>query len=143
MTTYELLVIVHSWLRWAVLLAAILALVRRDDASGRWFVIGMDVQVLIGLVLYLFLSPYTMSAWSNMAEAMGNSVTRFFAVEHLFGMLVATALAHVGRVKIRKATDPARRSRLTLIFYGLALVIMLLSIPWPMMPAGRPLFRPF
>ena len=55
------------------------------------------------------------------------------------GMFVAIALAHIGQSKIRKATDEGRRHRLAAVFFTLALIIILLSIPWPGMPAGRPL----
>ena len=151
---YAPLVILHSWLRWVVLLAALVALVRAvggrinhrpwqpaDNAAGRWFVIGLDLQVLIGLLLYLFLSPYTMSAWNNMAETMRDPLLRFMAIEHPAGMIVGVALAHIGRVRIRKTADPARKHLAALIFFGLALVIIAGSIPWPFMAAGRPLFR--
>jgi hypothetical protein len=36
-----------------------------------------------------------------------------------------------------------RRHKLAAIFFGLALVAILATIPWPGMPAGRPLFRGF
>lgn len=153
---YVALVILHSWLRWAVLIAGLLALGRAvaglanrrqwqpaDDAAGRWFVISIDVQVLLGLLLYLFFSPYTMSAWGNMAEAMRNPLVRFMAVEHLVGMVVATALAHIGRARARKSADARRRHMQAAIFFGLALLIILISIPWPFTSAGRPLYRGF
>ena len=151
---YEALITIHSWLRWVVLVAAALALVRAlagrfgrrpwtaaDDNAGRWFVIALDVQVLVGLLLYLFFSSYTMAAWRNMAGAMGDAVVRFWAVEHLVGMIAATAFVHVGRVRVRKASDPARKHFLAAIFFGLALVIMLISIPWPFSTVERPAFR--
>lgn len=56
-------------------------------------------------------------------------------------MLAALVLAHVGRVRIRKAGDPRRKRRLALIFFGLALVAIVASLPWPGMATGRPLFR--
>jgi hypothetical protein len=71
------------------------------------------------------------------------SALRFWVVEHLVGMLIAVALAHVGAVKIRKATGDARRHRVALIFFSLSLLAIFASIPWPGMPAGRPLFRIF
>ena len=151
---YESLVILHSWLRWLVLVMALVAVGRAvrgkaagtpwssgDDAAGKWFVGSLDVQLLVGLALYLFLSPYTMSAWSNMGEAMRNPVQRFMAIEHLVGMIIAIALAHIGRARTRRATDPARRHKLALIFFGLALVVILASIPWPFSSAGRPFIR--
>jgi hypothetical protein len=56
-------------------------------------------------------------------------------------MFAGIALAHVGRVLARKATnDGAKRSRL-LICFGLATALILLGMPWPGRPGGRPLFR--
>lgn len=140
---YELVLLVHSWLRWAVLAAGLAAAFggrSRDDAGGKWFVILLDLQIVLGLLLYVALSPFTKAAMANFGEAMGNSQLRFFAVEHVFGMLIGTALAHVGRKKVKNAVIE-RRGRLALIFYGLALLAIVASIPWPGLPAGRPLFR--
>jgi len=140
---YAIVLIIHSWLRWAVLAAGIAAAARggaRDSSTGRWFTILLDVQMLIGLLLYFVLSPFTTAALGDFGGAMKNPQLRFFAVEHVVGMVIAIALAHIGAAKIKKA--PAeRRDRLALIFYGLALVAILATIPWPGMPAGRPLFR--
>ena len=96
--------------------------------------------MLIGLLLYFVLSPFTKAALGDFGSEMGNSQLRFFAVEHVFGMVIGLALAHIGTAKIKKAPEH-RRGRLAMIFYGLALIAILASIPWPGMPAGRPLFR--
>jgi len=141
----------HSWIRWVVILIGLLAFARAvrgrgrawtaaDDRVGFWFVMLLDLQVLIGLVLYVWLSPTTHEAFRDVGVAMKSSGLRFWAVEHGFGMLVGLALAHVGRVRIRKA-DASRRHKLAAIFFGLALVAILASIPWPGMPNGRPLLR--
>lgn len=140
---YGIVLIIHSWLRWAVIAAGIAAVARggaRDSSTGRWFTILLDVQMLIGLLLYFVLSPFTKAALGDFGGAMGNSQLRFFAVEHVFGMVIGIALAHIGTAKIKKAPEH-RRGRLAMIFYGLALIAILASIPWPGMPAGRPLFR--
>ena len=140
---YELVLIIHSWLRWAVIGAGLWAAFgggSRYSAAGKWFTRLLDVQILLGLLLYFVLSPFTRAALGDFGAAMSNSQLRFFAVEHVFGILIGTALAHIGSGRIRKAA-PERGPRLALIFYGLALVAILASIPWPGMPAGRPLFR--
>jgi len=141
---YSITLIVHSWLRWAVLAAGLAAALRggsdRNDTAGKWFTILLDVQVLLGLLLYFVLSPITGAALADFGAAMGVTQLRFFAVEHTFGMVLATVVAHIGRGRVRKAA-PGKRGRTALIFYGLALLIILASIPWPGMPAGRPLFR--
>ena len=151
---YDVLIVAHSWIRWAVLLLGLYAFARSasgrltqrpltpvDDATGRWFVISVDIQVLIGLLLYFFFSSYTMAAWRKMADAMADDVIRFWAVEHVVGMLAATAFVHVGRVRIRKATDSRRKHFAAAIFFGLALVLMLISIPWPFGSIDRPWIR--
>ena len=141
---YSTMLLVHSWLRWAVLAAGLAAAVRagsdRNDTAGKWFTILLDVQFLLGLLLYFVLSPITGAALEDFGAAMRVPPLRFFAVEHVLGMVLAIALAHIGRGRVRKAA-PEKRGRTALIFYGLALVIILASIPWPAMPAGRPLFR--
>jgi len=151
---YDLVLLVHSWLRWLVLLAAVAAVIRAiggvntrrpwtplDNRGGLWLTAVLDLQMVLGLVLYGFLSPVTRSGFIDMAAAMKVPEVRFFLADHPVGMIVAIALAHVGRVRIRKAGDSESRHKRALVFFGLALVIMLLSIPWPFLSAPRPLFR--
>jgi hypothetical protein len=71
---------------------------------------------------------------------MKNPNQRFWVVEHVFGMLIGVALVHVGRVRARK-TDSLRRHKVAAIFFGLALVVIAASIPWPGTANGRPLLR--
>jgi hypothetical protein len=145
----------HSWLRWAVLLTGLVAWLRaiggktarrpwtpQDELWGLLLTISVDLQFLVGLVLYLFLSPITRLGLRNFAAAMQINVARFFTVEHVIGMIAGIALVHVARVKIRKAADPDRKHRLAMVLFGIALIVMIISIPWPGMPVARPLFRP-
>lgn len=151
---YELVLVAHSWLRWLVILAALAAVARAmggvssrrpwtpvDDRAGMWMTAALDLQMLLGLVLYIFLSPVTKSAFVDMAAAMREAPIRFFAVEHPVGMIVAIALAHIGRARARKAADSAARHKTALVFYGLSLLVLLLSMPWPIGPGARSLFR--
>lgn len=151
---YTPLLLVHSWLRWAVLIAALLSVARAlagartgrpftplDQSTARGFVLAMDVQLLLGLVLHLWASPFTTEAFGDLGATMRNAPLRFFVVEHPVGMLVAVALAHIGNARLKKRTESAARHKAALVFFGLALLIILLSIPWPGLPAGRPLFR--
>ena len=150
---YTVVLSLHSWLRWVALLAGIAATCtaladrapsvapRRADLWGLALMVTLDVQMLLGLLLYFVLSPFTAEAMRDFGAAMRNPGLRFFAVEHLALMLAAVILAHVGRVLARKAPTPdAKRMRMAVCF-GLATVVMLLAIPWPGMANGRPLFR--
>jgi hypothetical protein len=151
---YTAFLLIHSTLRWVALALALLALVRAirgvtgrrewlpaDSAIGGWFTGSVDLQLLLGLVLYIFLSPFTKEAFADFGAAMRNAPLRFFAVEHIAGMIVAVALTHVGRARSKRAGPAVQRHKSALVFYALALVIMLLSIPWPGTPGGRPLIR--
>ena len=150
---YTLVLAIHSWLRWVALVAAVGAIATtaadrsttirtgRADMWGLGLMIALDIQMLVGLLLYLVLSPFTTEAMADFGAAMRNPALRFFAVEHVVLMFAAVILAHLGRVLARKATTPdAKRSRL-LICFVLATIAMLLAIPWPGMSSGRPLFR--
>ena len=149
---YSLVLNVHSWMRWVVIATCLWTILRAAMAGGRpWtpadarasrlFMITLDIQVLLGLLLYGVLSPFTRQAMSDMGTAMKVSALRFFVVEHLFGMLIAVALTHIGIARIRRASGDARRHKTALVFFSLALLAIFASIPWPGMPAGRPLFR--
>jgi hypothetical protein len=151
---YSAVLSVHSWLRWVVLILAVLVVVRAvmgrsrqtpwtaaDEHAGKWFVASLDLQMLLGLLLYVALSPATAEAFNDFGAAMRISPLRFWAVEHLVGMVIAVALAHIGRVRVRRATDPKARHTTALVFTAISLVVMVLSIPWPGFPNGRPLFR--
>lgn len=113
----------------------------RADVWGLALMISLDVQMLLGLLLYLVVSPNMAEIRANFGGAMKDPATRFWAVEHISMMLVAVIVVHVGRVLARKAASAdAKRMRLFVCF-GIATVLMFLAIPWPGMRAGRPLFR--
>ena len=149
---YTTVLTLHSWIRWIALVAGVgvtLAALRgkvqgESSIADRWAMVAMmalDIQMLIGLILYLGLSPNMQEILNHFGESMRRADTRFWAVEHITAMIGAVALSHVGRVLARKAKDPAaKRSRL-LITFGLATLLMLVGMPWPGRPGGRPLFR--
>ena len=149
---YTTVLTIHSWVRWLAIIAAVgatFAAVRgkvqgADSLADRWGLFAMmavDIQMLLGLILYLVVSPNMQEIRAHFGEAMKNAQLRFWAVEHISAMFAALVLVHVGRVMARKARTPgAKRTRL-LVCFGLATVLMILGTPWPGMPAGRPLFR--
>ena len=150
---YAAFLLLHSWIRWVALAAGIAATVSavrgvssREPRADRWglvLTIALDVQLVIGFLLYFAVSPVMESIRANFAAAMPNPQLRFWAVEHVSGMFVALVIVHVGRVLSRKAVTPASRRRRQMICYGLATLLMMLLVPWPGTAAGRPLFRLF
>jgi len=149
---YSLVLLLHSWLRWAALAAGAYATfaaaadstgarASRTDRAGLAFVTLVDVQLLLGLLLYLVLSPFTKEAFRDFGAAMHVSGLRYWAVEHPTMMFLAVILVHVGRVLARTAKTPASRRVRQMVCFGLATVLMVVGTPWPGLPNGRPLLR--
>jgi len=149
---YTIVLAIHSWVRWLALvagigatLAALMGRVQTDNSpADRWglfLMMALDIQMLLGLMLYLVVSPNMAPILENFGAAMKDPALRFWAVEHISTMFIAVILVHVGRVLARKALSPvAKRTRL-LVCFGLATLLMMVGIPWPGRPGGRPLFR--
>lgn len=149
---YSVVLYTHSWLRWLVLGfgIALLFVCARDRKSGPWnekherlqvlFMAILDVQLILGLLLYFVLSPFSQAALANMGAAMKDPTLRFFGVEHMATMLLAVILAHVGRIRSKRKLAAAR-FRSVLITQSFWLLLTLAAIPWPGLDIARPLFR--
>ena len=149
---YTTVLTIHSWIRWLALVAGVgatLAAIRGKvegatslaDRWGLFAMMALDIQMLLGLLLYFVLSPNMQAILNNFGGAMKDPAARFWAVEHTSAMLAAVVLAHVGRVLARKAATPAAKRTRLLICFGLATALMIIGMPWPGRPGGRDLFR--
>lgn len=152
---YDITLVLHSLLRWLVLGTAVVALYRAytgwfgkktwSDADRRWnvmFAHSMTTQFVIGLLLYAVLSPITtQGVFPDFGAAMKDRVLRFWGVEHIFAMIVALGLAHIGNARARKSTTDEAKFKAAAIFFTIAIVLILASIPWSFLSYGRPLFR--
>jgi hypothetical protein len=145
---YSAVLTMHSCLRWLVIVLGIWAVVsawrqRQPDGGrpsalpGLLFSVTLDIQLLLGMLLYVALSPITMAAMQDMGGVMKNGPWRFWTVEHPAMMILAVMSAHIARPRAAGAT-PNRRA---LIWYGLALLAILVAVPWPFTPQGRPWIR--
>ncbi|MEO8284871.1 MAG: hypothetical protein ABI670_00345 [Chloroflexota bacterium] len=129
----EWLVNVHSVWRWVVLLLALGAIVLAllsayggrpwDSLSDRlslFFTISMDIQLLIGAAVWV-----TESRWT------GDVVLAWI---HPLAMIVAVALAHIGRSRSDRASGDANKGRQAALFFIVSLLVVLIAIPlgsWP------------
>jgi len=150
---YTTVLLVHSWWRWAVM-ALLLVVVARafagwmrarswsrlDERLHVLLVAAIDLQLLLGLTLYAVLSPFTRAFFENAALGMKQPALRFFGIEHIFGMVIAVVIIHVGRRRSRKAEGKLRQRRVWSTTLA-ALLVILTSIPWPFLRYRRPLFR--
>lgn len=145
--------IIHDLLRWLVLVFAIWAIVSAisglsskreyvasDKKSGFFFMLSMDIQLLIGLILY-FAGPW-FNSLKHLGDSMKDPYIRFFTMEHSLMMIIAWLLVHIGVSAVKKAATSRAKFKRGLIYYGIALLLILAAIPWPFREAiARPLFR--
>ncbi len=149
--------VIHNILRWAVLLlglwavfTALTAVISKrnysnaDNKIGLFFMISCDIQLLLGLILY-FTGMWFEKVKSNMGAVMKDPAERYFAVEHALMMIIAWLLVHIGRSMVKRADTDAQKQKRTLIYFGIALLIILVMIPWPFRQPGiaRQLFPQF
>ncbi|MEM1359087.1 MAG: cytochrome B [Bacteroidota bacterium] len=129
----------HSGLRWVVLVLLIVAILKAfgkrrggsvypgKDKLALFAMISVHVQLLLGLLLYLWLSPLV----SFEGNVMGNTIQRFYTVEHLLGMLIGIALVTIGYSKAKRQAELNKGWKSISLWYFLGLLAILLSIPWP------------
>ena len=124
---YEGLKHAHSGLRWLLLIALVVAVIQAFSGNANrkvslWAMILFHIQLLIGIVLYFFLSPIT----KNFNFDMKNAVERFYGVEHFTMMVIAAILITAGYSAIKKG----KLSRYKWL-YLIGLLVLLAGIPWP------------
>ena len=96
-----------------------------DRKISLFGLIGVHVQLLIGLVLY-FVSPLGLASLGQMSDKM----LRLTSMEHPLINIIGIALITIGWSKHKKALDAAAKFKAITIFYGLGLLLILLRIPW-------------
>jgi hypothetical protein len=137
---HSLLVSTHSHTRWLVLVAGLLAILipflnksvsKSSKLPGLAFMIFCDIQLLVGLLLYFGESAYGIKAFAGgMGQVMKVAGLRTIAVEHFTIMLAAITLVHIGYFKVKNSDTAAKVKKTSLIFFGIALLLILKGIPW-------------
>lgn len=146
----------HSLVRWLVLISLLYAVYRAysgwfgkktfsrlDNAVRHWTATIAHIQLGAGILLY-FSSPVIAYFLHNYSEAAHQREIRFFGMEHSLMMLVAITLVTIGSAKAKRKQTDREKFKTMAIWFSIALLIILISIPWPFSPmASRPFFRPF
>jgi len=76
------------------------------------------------------MSPAYKALKEDSSQVMGDSVTRLLAVEHPLLMIIAIVLITMGWSKHKKKTDDQAKFKTFMVFYGIALLLILSRIPW-------------
>jgi len=112
-----------------------------DRLSTLLLVILVDVQLVLGLLLYFVWSPLTQSAMSDMGSAMRDAPVRKMAVEHPVMMIAAIALVHAARVMAKRSPKDSARHRRTAICLAVAMALFIFGTGWPWNLYPRPWLR--
>lgn len=153
---YPHLLATHSWLRWLVLIGILYVIFAawqgirsgrnygKTDNLARVLVASFShLQLLLGFGLY-FISPTVKIFFADASQAFKNSQLFFFGILHLSIMLIAIIILTIGSSLSKKADSDQQKFRIIIRYFLIALIIILLAVPWPFSPlAGRPWFRGF
>lgn len=142
----------HNFMRWLVLLFAIWTVIKSaggmgggkaftkaDQRPALFLMISVDIQLLLGLFLYINKGWFKVLTSSNIMEL--KQAQRFWAMEHMLGMLIGIILIHVGYSATKKNIADQAKFKKLFWFVLVALIIIFATIPWPFREAiARPLF---
>jgi hypothetical protein len=133
---YNGLLQAHSGLRYLVLLGLLVIIVTSlmgwmnrkpytatDNKLSLIVFIVTHTQLLVGLILY-FVSPRVKFGDTTMSD----KITRYWSVEHIFGMLVAIVLITLARSTSKRMSDDNARHKRMFIFNFAALVVIVAII---------------
>lgn len=117
-------------IRWITKTAQNATFTNTDRKWVKFTVMAVHIQFLIGLILYVFLSPITQEAFADVGEAMRNAKLRFILVEHFSTNLLAVVAITVASVRSKKLpTDKLKFKNLALLF-AIGFVLLLSRVPW-------------
>lgn len=152
---YNGLLHLHNLARWIILVLLVIAIIKHYSgmtkqlgytASDRkvdlFLMITAHITLLVGLYQWFAgeLGLKLIQA-SGFGGVMKDSVQRYWAVEHLFGMLVVIVLITIGRGKGKPANAGTEAHKKAFYLFVLALLIILFNAPWPFRAGiGRPWF---
>ena len=140
---YKGLLDLHNILRWLILLFLLIALFQAFAKSSGlrksslWVLICAHLTFLIGIYQWFAGEVgYKLIKTNGFSTVMGDDKLRFWAVEHISGMLIAIILITIARGKAKVLNYKAASW-----LYLIALIIILAVVPWPFREGiGRPWF---
>ncbi|MBA4196383.1 MAG: hypothetical protein C0459_02405 [Chitinophaga sp.] len=155
---YQGILAVHSLLRWVILFLFIINIAnslveadmpytKKDKSWNLRLLIVVHLNLLTGLYQYFF-GPkgfiyFTDKVnYPDIGYVMKTPELRFWAVEHILGMIIAVVIITLTRrIAKNDNLEPGPKNKKLAIMYTVALVIILACIPWPFRISGAEWFR--
>ena len=144
----------HNVIRWIILILLVVSIVvaftgwqrkrvfkPSDKKVWLFTMIVAHINFLVGLYLILLgRSGYLKVEIPEGTSIMKNTTLRFFLVEHPLMMLISIVLITLGHGMAKKAVPDNTKFRKAFWFFLVALILVLVAIPWPGREVARPLF---
>ncbi len=145
---------IHNLLRWVILILLVLSIVKawqgwmgkkvftpRDKKIWLFTMIAAHITLLLGLYQVAFgRFGFMMNSLPEGTSFMKDKFFRFYWIEHPVGMIIAIVLITLGYGMSKKAVTDEVKYKKAFYYFLVALIIILVSIPWPFREIiGRPL----
>ena len=133
----------HNVLRWVILILLLLSILQAFAKypglknTSLWLMIAAHIMLLLGITQWFIgETGYKLIQNSGFSAIMEDGKLRFFAIEHVAGMLISIILITIARGKAKRSHYKAASW-----LYVIALLLILATIPWPFREGiGRPWF---
>jgi Na+/H+ antiporter NhaC len=148
------LVHLHNLLRWVILILLLVSIYKsytgfstkkQFDAGDKKVWLFTMIASHITLLLGLFQWGHGSLGFFNMpdmpfGDIMKNPTTRFFIVEHPVLMIIAIVFITLGHGMAKKSIDDTTKYRKAFRYFLIALILILVAVPWPFREVARPWF---
>ncbi len=133
----------HSGWAYVVLILVIVAVIsaimgmnsnkefsKKSKSIALFALIASHIQLLAGLAAYFVAPGYLYFKEHGMGATMKDSSARDQFMEHPLLMIIAIILITIGFSKHKSKPNSKGKFKTIAIFYGIALLLMLVKIPW-------------
>jgi hypothetical protein len=144
----------HNLLRWVILILLLWSVVisytgwkskrafsSKDKKTWLFTMIVAHSTLLLGLYQWILgrfgLLTYVKPEGVSM---MKNATLRFYQMEHPVMMILSVLLITLGYGMAKKSVEDEKKYKKAFQYFLIALIVILLAIPWPFREVGRPLF---
>ncbi|MEY2595977.1 MAG: hypothetical protein RI965_1249 [Bacteroidota bacterium] len=144
----------HNLLRWVILVLLVWSMVAsysgwkskrifssKDKKIWLFTMIASHITLILGLYQWILgrfgLLTYVKPEGVSM---MKNATLRFYQMEHPVMMIVSILLITLGYGMAKKSVEDEKKYKKAFQYFMIALVLILMAIPWPFREVGRPLF---
>ena len=151
---FQTLLFLHSFFRWLVLASLVFAICRSiqgywlqsiftksDDTLRHLTATIAHIQLLSGILIYTQ-SPTVHYFLAHPIAGFNDAV--FFGLIHILLMLLSIIILTIGSAKAKRKPTDRTKFKTMMIWFSIALLIILIAIPWPFSPlANRPYLPTF